>query len=196
MTAAKPEPAEPLPAAYLRRIWERMIAAFPNRWAPSMGESPQTTEGQLTVAGDTWARFLAGMTPDQLAKGLEAAVCSPSGWPPTLPEFKAKALGIPSFSEVKAQLADRGGTRHPFAIATWRRLDSWSYRQAPELVADKLLRCAYDDAHAAVMAGQPLPEPELQLTHAADPEKPPRDPAVARAALADLAQHFGQEPRP
>jgi hypothetical protein len=188
-------PTEPLPAAYLRRIWERMIAAFPNRWAPSMGESPQGADGQLTVAGDTWARALGGLTTSQLAKGLDASVATATGWPPTLPEFKARALGIPSFSEVKAQLADRSGLRHPFTIATWRRLDSWSYRQAPELVADKLLRCAYDDTHAAVMAGQALPEPELQLTE--EPAaKPARDPAVARAALADLAQHFGQEPRP
>lgn len=184
MTCASAASCEPTRPDWLRRLWERMIAAYPNRWAPSMGESPQHPDGSLTVAGDTWARGLAGLSGQQIARGLEGCLASTSGWPPTLAEFKAKALGIPSFAEVTADSANAGARRMPFTIAVFQRIDMWSYRHAPELVAEKLLKRAYDDAFEATMRGEPLPEPLPEVEHKPDPAPAKtRDPEVARAAI-------------
>ncbi len=178
------------PDAWLRRLWERMAAAFPGRWTPTMGESPNREDGTLTVAGDTWARGLAGVTAAQLGRGLEMSLAAPGGWPPTLPIFKAWCLGIPSFAQVKADLARVDGQRMPFTVAVWRRLDPWSYRHAPELAADKLLLRAYEDQHEASMRGEPLPEPEVAIEHKPAPA-PARDPVVAKTAIAEIRERLG-----
>lgn len=198
MTDAKASSADaiapPTPPAWLRRLWERMAAAFPSRWTPSMGETPQHPDGSLTVAGDTWARGLAGLTGEQLARGLEMAIAaSTGGWPPTLPVFKAWCLGIPSFAQVKADLLRKDAERMPFTVAVWRRLDPWSYRHAPELVADKLLERAYQDVHEAVMRGEALPQPEPALEHKPEPPKP-RNPEVAKACMAEIRERLGLRP--
>jgi hypothetical protein len=182
--------ADRAPDAWLRRLWERFMAAFPGTWAARMGESPQRADGTLTVAGDTWARDLAGLSGPQLARGLERALASCKEWPPTLPIFKAWCLGIPSLSEVKADLCKTNAERMPFTVAVWRRVDPWSYRHAPELVADKLLERAYQDVHEAVMRGQPLPAPEPVIEHKPEPPKS-RDPAVAKAAMAEIRERLG-----
>lgn len=160
-----------------------MTATYPGRWAPTMGDSPQHADGSLTVAGDTWARGLAGLNGAQLARGLEACLAASSGWPPTLPEFRAKALGIPTFSEVAADLVrNKGAQRMPFTVAVWRRVDEFSYRHAPELVAEKLLNRAYQDVFDATMRGEPLPEPLPEVTRQ-EPEPKPRTREAARAAI-------------
>lgn len=178
------------PDAWLRRLWERMAAAFPSRWTPTMGESPNREDGSLTVAGDTWARGLAGLNGEQLGRGLEAALACATGWPPTLPVFKAWCLGIPSFAQVKADLCRTNADRMPFTVAVWRRVDAWSYRHAPELVADRLLERAYQDVHEAVMRGEPLPQPEPVIEHKPEPPKP-RSPEVAKAAMAEIRERLG-----
>lgn len=195
-TSAKGSSEAPAPPAWLRRLWERMIAAYPHRWAPTMGESPQHPAtlpdgsphpyaGQLTVAGDTWARGLAGMTGEQMARGLESCVNSGKEWPPSLTEFKMRALDIPSFAEVAADSARENARRMPFTLAVFQRIDPWSYRHAPELVAEKLLKRAYDDTVEAVMRGEPLPEPLPEVEHKPAPPKP-SNPDVARTAIEQI----------
>jgi hypothetical protein len=195
-TPAKASSEPPAPPVWLRRLWERMISAYPHRWAPTMGESPQhpatlpdgrphPKAGQLTVAGDTWARGLAGFTGEQMARGLEGCINSGKEWPPSLTEFKMRALGIPSFSEVAADSARENARRMPFTIAVFQRMDPWSYRHAPETGAEKLLRRAYDDTVEAVMNGASLPDPLPEITH--QPAAPKaRTPEVARAAIDEI----------
>lgn len=181
---------EPTPAPYLRRIWERMAAVYPNRWRAAMGESPQGEGGKLTVYGDTWAKGLAGLTVEELARGLESCLSRADAWPPTLPEFRALCLAIPSLAQVREDLTREHQDREPFTIMVGRRLDSHRYRQAPTHEADRQLREAYDDAREARMKGAPLPEPLPQL----DQEKPVVVPAsreVARRNLDELRAFLG-----
>jgi hypothetical protein len=144
--------------------------------------SPHPQAGQLTVAGDTWARGLAGLSGEQMARGLEACINSGKEWPPSLTEFKMRALDIPSFAEVATDSTRKNERRMPFTLAVFQRIDPWSYRHAPELVAEKLLKRAYDDTVEAVMNGEPLPAPLPEIT--SEPAAPKaRSPEVARAAI-------------
>lgn len=200
--------SEPTPAVWLRRLWERMTSAYPFKWAPAMGDSPQhpatlpdgsphPQAGQLTVAGDTWARGLAGLTGEQIGRGLEGCINSGNPWPPTLTEFKARALDIPSFAAVSADSVNAGARRMPFTTEVFRRIDLWSYRQAPEIVADKLLKRAYDDVFEDVMRGLQLPAPLPEIEHDDEPTEPPkRTPAVAQSAIAEILRMLKNDAPP
>lgn len=193
-TASAPLQADPTPAPFLRRIWERMAAVYPNKWRAAMGESPQDAAGTLTLYGDTWAKGLAGLQPQQLAQGLEACITRADAWPPTLPEFRALCLGIPSLLEVREDLKREGAKRAPFTVLVGRRLSSWDYAQADARTGDRMLREAYDDAREAVMRGEPLPERLEEVAHDPEPYMP-APPERARELLAEARAKLGLEPR-
>src|SRR5690606_16865296 len=177
--------SEPIPAAWLRRVWERLAAVYPSKWRAAMGESPQADDGKLTVYGDTWAKGLAGLSPEQLGRGLEACITRTDPWPPVLAQFRALCLGIPEFSEVRADMARDGAKRAPFTVLVGRSLDGYRFRMADAREADRLLREAYEAAREAVMRGELLPEPLAEI--AQDTAKPaPASPEVARAHLAEI----------
>lgn len=170
-----------------------MGSIYPGRWHSTMGDSPQhparnadgsahPKAGQLTVAGDTWSRGLAGLTAEQIGHGLTACIARSDAWPPTLPEFRALCLGIPSLLQVREDIARKDSQRAPFTMLVLRHIDSWAFRHADQREAERLLREAYNDAREAVMRGEPLPEPAPEIEH--KPEAPkPASPEVARAAM-------------
>lgn len=188
---APPASCEPIPAPFLRRVWERMAAIYPNKWRAAMGESPHSAEGKLSVYGDTWAKGLTGLTPEELGRGLEACITRTDPWPPVLPEFRALCLGIPSLAEVREDLQRDGADRAPFTVMVGRRMDPWAYRNADQRAADRMLREAYDDAREARMRGEPLPEPLVQVEHDA-PEPVPATREQAQAHLDEIRRDLTQ----
>lgn len=187
--------SEPIPGAFLRRVWERMAAIYPNRWRAAMGDSPNSPEGGLTVYGDTWAKGLAGLRPDEIARGLEACITRSDPWPPVLAEFRALCLAIPSMAQVREDLTREHADREPFTIMVARRLDGHRYRTADAREAERLLREAYDDAREARMRGEPLPEPLLKVAHDPAPPTPaPRE--VAQAYMDTIRRELGMVEQP
>lgn len=172
-----------------------MTAIYAHRWTAPHGES---ADGEASSAG-TWAKGLAGITPQQLAAGLEACIVRADPWPPTLPEFRAMCLGVPSLLAVREDLQRVDAKRAPFSRLVWRHLDAFAYRRAEGKAAARMLAEAYDAAREAVMRGCPLPEPVLELAQD-EPAKPkPADPAVAAAHIAELRELYRstpQEPTP
>jgi len=150
----KPEsvPTAPASPTAIRTLWARMTEIYGHRWSATFGES---TDGNS--AADTWAKGLAGITGVQLADGLKACIASSEPWPPTLPEFRAMCLGIPSLISVRAEINGKGD-RTPFAILVWQRLDSYQYRQVSAKDSERMLVGAYEDAREFVMRGGALPE--------------------------------------
>lgn len=174
----------------LRRVWERMAAVFPNVWRSAMGDSPNKPDGALTVAGDTWAKGLAGISGQQLAAGLRAVIANASSWPPTLGEFRALCEGLPTFEDVEHELRPgRSVDPSPFARLVWQMLDSWAYRHADVGKAERLLRGAYHRAREHVQRGGAMPETSAAVTQERPASK--RDPAVAERALAAIAAAIG-----
>lgn len=156
-----------------------MAEIYGHRWTASFGANPDS-EG----AAGTWAKGLAGITPAQLAYGLKACITSSDPWPPTLPEFRAMCLGIPSLVSVRAEVNGKG-ERTPFGILVWERVDGYQYRQMSAKDAERMLQGAYEDAREFVMRGGELPVISAAVEHEAK-EPEPVTPEQAKANLAKL----------
>lgn len=156
-------------------LWARMAAIYGHRWTSSYGDDP------AGMVGDTWAAGLSGLTGGQLARGLEACVASSDPWPPSLPDFRARCVGVPPLASVRLD-TDKA---NPFTRLVWQNLDSYRYRQAPADQADRLLREAYELAREHVMRGGALPEVAGEIEQ--ENRKPvPASPERAAAAIAEV----------
>lgn len=134
-----------------------MTEIYGHKWVSAYGESSDV-EG----AAGTWAKGLSGVSPQQVADGLRACVASSDPWPPTLPEFRAMCLGVPSFPAVRMDTAKV----QPFTRLVWQNLDGYLYRQSSSDRADRMLRDAYELAREHVMRGGELPEPSAgEISH-------------------------------
>lgn len=156
-----------------------MAEIYGHRWTASFGADPDP-DG----AAGTWAKGLAGINPVQLADGLKACIASSDPWPPTLPEFRAMCLGIPSLVSVRAEVNGKG-MRTPFGMLVWERIDGYQYRQVPTKDAERMLLGAYEDAREFVMRGGELPELAYPIAHE-EKEVTPLTPEETKANLAKL----------
>jgi hypothetical protein len=140
-----------------------MAEIYGHKWVSAYGDS-----SDADGAAGTWAKGLAGITPQQVAEGLKACVVSSDPWPPTLPEFRAMCLGIPSFPAVSMDVAKV----QPFTRLVWAHMDGHLFRMAPAEKASRMLRDAYELAREHVMRGGELPEPSAGEIEADKPAKP------------------------
>lgn len=167
-----------------------MAEIYGHRWTSAYGDSTEA-DG----AAGTWAKGLAGVTPSQLADALKACITSSDPWPPTLPEFRAMCLGIPSLVSVRAEIHGKA-ERTPFAILVWQRLDSYQFKQVSAKDAERMLIGAYEDAREFVMRGGALPEVAAAVEH--EEKKPvPVSPEVAKKHMLDLKRElYGRDDEP
>ncbi|ASK92654.1 hypothetical protein TB9_17685 [Xanthomonas perforans] len=161
-----------------------MAEIYGTRWTSGFGADPSTG------AGSTWAKGLAGVTAQQLGAGLTACIAAADPWPPTLPEFRARCLGVPSLAQVANELRG-GGDRSGFTVLVGMKLDGYRYRGASASDADRMVREAYELARDHVMRGGEVLEPAA--TALPPPAKVPEvaDRDAARAALARAAAELG-----
>ena len=170
---------------FLRRLWDRMAAIYGHAWTSAYGLAP------AGACAEEWALAIGSMDREQATRAIERCRISGDRFPPTPSLFREWGLGIPAFESVRAELLSRESSqRSPFAIAVARRMDLWQWRHADATRADRMLRAAYDATREAVMLGEPLPEPALEI---AAPVEAPRisTPEVGRAALASVAAMLG-----
>lgn len=140
----------------MQQLWLRMAEIYGHRWSSSYGDDPAGSAAQ------TWAKGMAGLTPQQVADGIGSSIACADPWPPTLPEFRLRCLGIPTFAAVRADVGRQDG----FSRLVWQYLDGHRYRLASSDKADKLLAEAYDQAKEFVMRGGQLPgEPVAEIGH-------------------------------
>lgn len=156
-------------------LWIAMADVYGHKWTSAFGADP------AKGAGATWAAGLAGLTRAQFAAGIDACRVSADPWPPTLPQFRAMCLGIPSFAAVRL---DRDKAT-PFARLVWRHLDTYRMKQVSADQADRLLREAYELAREHVMRGGALPEPPAGLLEQEE-AKAPQVPETIEERLARI----------
>lgn len=163
-----------------------MAEIYGHRWTSAFGETADDAG-----AGETWAKGLAGITPEQLRDGLLACVVSADPWPPTLPEFRARCLGIPPLAQVRLEL--RGNTRSRFTLQVWQGIDSYRFKQAPSEQSDRLLRDAYELAREHVMRGGALPLLPVAAVGSGGvaPAARKKDPKVRAANYTLIRGHLG-----
>ena len=169
------------PAA-LRKLWERMIAIYGFRWASAYGEAAEI-DGKLTLAADTWQRGLAGLPERAIGAGLDACLAAAEPWPPTLPQFRALCLRIPTLHAVRAELRSTPEVPSPFLRQVMSGIDLHRFRLATADAADRMLRDAYDAAREHVMRGGSLPTPPAALIEKAEPRRTPARDETVRANL-------------
>ena len=179
----------------MRRLWERMAAIYPNQWRAAMGESPQhpvgsPKAGQLTVYGDTWARALASLSPEQIGRGLSRCAARPGGWIPKPGDFLVMCLGLPNVAQVGDELRVKNGERSPFAVMVGQQLDWHRWRHASASEGDRMLAAAYERAVLDVISGKPMPEPVLLVEHNPGPHMV-IDRDGARSAMERAARELG-----
>lgn len=87
-----------LAESLIRRVWLRMTEIYGHKWTSAFGDDA------MTGAGETWAKALRDLPPNQLATGIEACAVASDPWPPTLPQFRALCLSIPDLPVVMPEL--------------------------------------------------------------------------------------------
>jgi len=158
-----------------------MAEVYGSRWTSSYGDNPN--EG----AALTWAKGLAGLSGEQLAAGITACITCADPWPPSLPEFRMRCVGVPSLAAVRLDARKLDG----FTRLVWQHLDGHRYSMASSDNADRLLREAYDLAKEHVMRGGSLPpEPAGHLPQGQRHGEPATREQV-QAHMADIARELG-----
>lgn len=185
-----------------------MAAIYGHRWVSSYGDDPRS------MTGDTWAAGLAGLTGEQLARGLEACIATSEPWPPTLPEFRVLCFDIPNRQaigrEITAYLSWRPTLNvddqatapciSRFTRLVLQFLPAHQYRHESAKVADRLLDSAYAEAREHVVRGGELPEEPAAVIGEPErrektPEERERDRAAAQKAIAEMREMFAREER-
>lgn len=177
-TSSKAKPSASL-ADYL---WLSMAAAYGHLWTSAYGDDPRAPAGRV------WATTLADMTRVQIDAGLRACIASGEHYPPGLPEFRAKCLGVLTLAEFRLDSARCS----PFAALVWRYLDGYAYRQATAERAERLLREAYELARTAVMHGLPMPEPPAGKIENLKRKPKPASPENTARHIATIHELFGR----
>lgn len=177
----------------LRRLWARMASGYGHRWTSAFGVSPEHEDGRLTLAGDTWANTLAGLSEQQIAEGLRVCrlVGTDDDWPPSATAFRAMCLGVPSLAAVRFELRGREYSR--FTRLVWQRIpDPYAFAQADTQRAERIVRDAYQLAREHVMRGGALPDEPVAAIEQAKPEPiKPASPEAVQAAADAVRLVFG-----
>lgn len=176
MPTPQPAAMAPLSSTPRRTLWVRMAEIYGHRWTSAYGDDP---EGQ---AAHTWAKGLAGLRPEQLASGLTSCLASADPWPPTLPEFRALCLGVPTVAQVLLELRPGAG-RSGFTVLVWSLVDPYRYANLPSDRADRLVREAYELAREQVMRGKPVPDAAVPALERKIVVPVVSDPGAAREAM-------------
>lgn len=178
--------ASSLPAeSIIRRLWQRMAEIYGHRWTSAYGDDAGASPGQ------TWAKGLAGLSPEQIGHGVTAALASADPWPPSLPEFRRLCFGVPTLAAIRHELRPGESTASPFARLVWQYLDGYRYRNADADKSDRLLADAYEMAVDYVMRGGELPEPSVAIAQDEPREHVPARPEVVREHLEKMRDLYG-----
>lgn len=175
------------PERVMRRLWVKFAEIYGHRWTSSYGEDAGAGAGQ------TWALGLAGLSPEQIASGILAAMRSGSEWPPSLPLFRRQCMGdVPGERECYAEAIAAGRSwsdhqwTHPVAYSAAAQAGAGALRGLSERDALERFRPCYRRAVEAFMAGRALPVPD-PVARIAEPERQPAKPETAARELAAIA---------
>jgi hypothetical protein len=158
-----------------------MSHMFGHTWASQYGVDP------AGAAADTWSTALAGITPEQIALGLQTTLALGAEWPPTAPRFRAMCMGIPSIAQVRYEMRFPR-ERTPFMRQMWAFLDSHRFASDD---SDRAVAEAYELTCTYVMRGGELPDGVVISLERQRPPKPvPASDATARAELERMAAIF------
>lgn len=153
-----------------------MAAMFPHAWTSGQGDSPSGT------AGKTWATALSGVTPMQLAVGLQETLMLARDFPPSAGRFRALCFGIPTLSVTKVLMKRR--EPHQFVALLYQNLDMYVFTRLDQRSSDRMLAEAYDASVDHVMRGGEMPDVDAKRLEA--PSAREHKPASEETVKANL----------
>lgn len=112
-----------------------MSKIYGHRWVSSYGEEDD----------GTWLSGLADLTPDHLAAGLRSCLHSGEEWPPTLPAFRNRCLGITS-DAIEQQVAKIVGAWD------WDRMTARDQQAAVRRHTEKAVQRLSGGGHGKVLS--------------------------------------------
>jgi hypothetical protein len=160
-------------------LWARMSGTYGAKWTQQFGTDSNGPQAKL------WRDGLQDIDRQQLLAALDADVKRGSAFVPTLPEFRALCLDIPSVFSVRqeidaqARAISRNAERPrmtPFARLAAQLIDWHNYRQASDRDCDAMFKRAYDGAREHVLNGGDLPPEPVALIEQAKPANAPKPP--------------------
>lgn len=184
--------------AVVRRLWGRMAAIYGGgRWASHASALPETDAGEWTLAADTWARALAGLSGEQIGDGLDACMAAVDEFMPSAAQFRARCLGVPSFAAVRLMMrAPQDFAPSRFMLLVRRFVDHHAFYRASAREAEGMLRDAYEVSVEFVMRGGDLPPLPVAAIEAPKPEpRRPASRATVESALSQIDAAIGVWPR-
>jgi hypothetical protein len=146
----KTKRAEPLADEVLAKLWRLMADVFGYRWVSAFGECDES---------GTWAKGLAGLTGDDLARGIRRVIDAGMSWPPSLPEFRvlctptAAELGLPELDAAYRAACNQNWALHPAVFWAAREVGTWALRNEAEVVTRPRFTKAWDKAIDFAKAG-------------------------------------------
>lgn len=181
-------------AAMMRHLWGRMAVIYGGaRWASTYSALPEHPDtGEATLAADTWARALIGISVEQVAIGLRACLLGGDTYVPSPQLFRARCLGIPDLAAVRWMHRNRASVElTPFYRLVWSYLDPHALRIAARREADAMIADAYDLARVHVLEGKTYPAEPAALVECTPETRTPASPDTARTHLAAMAAAVG-----
>lgn len=184
----------------LGELWLGMIAAFGHRWISANGDYPEkeNEDGstELTRTGAIWQRGLIGIDDVMVRRGFEECVLRADEWPPSLPAFRAMALGIPSLAQVKADIraGQQPHERAPFTRLVWMYLDHYRLSRCDSETSERLLREAYELGVDYILRGGPMPEAAQALAPPPPEQRTEAKPETVASCIDEINRWLGMGP--
>lgn len=170
-------------------LWDQLRGIYGLQWEASFG-----TFDLRSTSVRAWRRGLREIDPTQLRRGLAACVDNPDPEPPTLPEFRARCMGIPSFAQYEAGLP---GEHAAFNEAVRERLASSNAHLMGVEQAKKIARDAYFATRERVLRGYPPSEHVRRAKPEPEKTKPVRAaPEVAMRHIQEIGAELGMRTPP
>ncbi len=147
---------EPLADGLMGQLWRLMTEVFGYRWASAYGTSDQS---------GTWAKGLAGLTGDDLARGVRKVIELGMDWPPSMPEFRKLCLpseadlGLPEFEQAYRAAARLDWTLHPAVYAAAKIVGTYKLRYDAESSTRPKFEKAWDSVVERIRRGEVLEQP-------------------------------------
>lgn len=148
--------ASPLPSDTVSKLWRLMTDIFGYRWASAYGTTDQS---------GTWGKGLAGLTSEDIGRGVRKVIELGMDWPPSMPEFRKLCepdeadLGLPTMDQAYRAAARRDWKLHPAVFHAAKIVGQWELEQKPEYITRPLFAKAWETVVKRIRAGEQLEGP-------------------------------------
>lgn len=128
-----------------------MTGIYGHKWVSQYGTDTDS------ISARVWRDGLASLEILQVASAVRHYKNQSIGaaWPPSVPEFRCEALGLPTLAAYRHAMVSKQVT--PFTLLASRFVDSYRLRNSSAKEHDKLIEDAYKLAMEAIERGEELP---------------------------------------